>query len=181
MTSTVLAKRYAKAMFALGKEDGQYEAYSQQLSGLAAVLAAHPEIGDALSNPLYPLDARAKCMEELIKAMGAPEMVANFLRLLVSRRRAGIIVDTARQLEAMVDEVRNVCRATVTTALPINAAMAKKVKTAMEKITGKTVVLEPRVDPAIIGGMVAKVGDLVLDGSIKSQLVGLKDSIKRSE
>lgn len=181
MKNTVLAKRYAKALFAVGKEEGNLEDLSKGLNELAELFATTPEVEDALTNPLYPIEARMKVMEHLIKAMKASQIMANFLNLLVQKKRADAIPAIAEVYGAMVDENNNMCQGTVISATDLSTALSDKVKATLEKITGKQVILKNEVDPGIIGGMIAKVGDLVLDGSIKSQLAGLKESIKGSE
>jgi len=168
-------------LFAVGREDGKVSEYSDNIRTLATLLTERPEINDALLNPLYPLDVRVKVLQELIKAMAAPQIVANFLRLLLEKRRADVIPEIAQQLQLLVDAHNNISRGTVTTAMEIDDNLMTKVQATLEKITGKKVILEKKVDPWIIGGLVAKVGDRVLDGSIRSQLMGLKESIKRSE
>ncbi len=177
MKNTVLAKRYAKALFAVGKEDNTLEAFNESLQALAEVLE-DAEIFDALTNPIYPLDVRRKVMASLGEAVKADEVMLRFLDLLVEKRRAGVVAVIAEVFQGMVDDYHNRCRGTVVTATEIDAALGDKVRETLEKITGKQVELTMVVDPAIIGGMIAKVGDLVLDGSIKTQLQGLKDSIK---
>lgn len=182
MRQSILAKRYAKALFAVGKEEKDRCAeYSQALNDLAALLNEHAEIMDALTNPLYPMDIRAKVMEHLIKAMQPGKSMANFLKLLVQKKRANVIPDIAEVFQAMVDADQNISRGTVVSATALNKELQAKVQAALEKITGKKVILDTEIDPSIIGGMFAKVGDLVMDGSIKTQLAGLKESIKGSE
>ena len=90
MKQTILAKRYAKALFSIGKEDGKYEAYSDALKGLAALFESNPEVEDALTNPLYPLDVREKAMGAIIESMDADKVRGNFLNLLVEKKRAAI-------------------------------------------------------------------------------------------
>ncbi len=181
MKNTVLAKRYAKALFAVGKEEGAFEDFTKALNEMAELYASTPEVSDALTNPLYPLEAREKVMAHLISAQGTTQVMANFFNLLVQKKRAEILPDVAEVFQAMVDADNNKCQGTVTSAMELSPELSDKVKATLEKITGKQVVLTTQVDPSIIGGIVAKVGDLVLDGSIKSQLAGLKESIKGSE
>ncbi len=181
MRNSVLAKRYAKALFAVGKEDGAFDEYSKILGDMAKLYADVPEVVDALTNPMYPVDVRAKVMEHLVKASGASQVMSNFLNLLVQKKRAGVLPDIAESFQAMVDADRNICQGTVVSATELSDTLKAKVQATLEKITGKQVNLASHVDPSIIGGIVAKVGDLVLDGSIKSQLAGLKESIKGSE
>ena len=81
----------------------------------------------------------------------------------------------------MVDEEQNISHGSVVSAIELDHALQEKIQQTLEKITGNKVILESSVDPSIIGGVIAKVGDLVLDGSIKTQLNGLKESIKGRE
>ncbi len=181
MKNTVLAKRYAKALFQVGKEENALDSFNSALVEMAAIYVQVPEVVDALTNPLYPLEAREKVMEHLLAKMQASAMVANFMKLLVQKRRANVLPDIAEVFQALVDVERNMCRGTVTSAAPLSGALNSKIKATLEKITGKQVLLRTEIDPSIIGGIVAQVGDLVLDGSIKTQLTGLKESIKGSE
>ncbi len=181
MKQTILAKRYAKALFAIGKDDGKYEAYNEALQGVAGLFTSNPEVEDALTNPLYPLDTREKVMASIIKSMGADKITGNFLNLLVQKKRAEILPEIAEQFGIMVDEDKNISHGTVVSAIEIDAELQGKVQATLEKLTGKKVELTASVDPSIIGGIIAKVGDLVLDGSIRTQLASLKDSIKGRE
>ena len=181
MKNAILAKRYAKALFAVAKEDGAFEEYSEVLNAFAELYESTPEVLDGLTNPMYPQDTREKVMEEIVKSAGVTGIMANFLNLLAQKRRADALPDIAETYQTMVNEENKVCQGEVVTAIDIDDALKAKVKETLEKITGKQVVLNTETDPSIIGGMIAKVGDLVLDGSIKTQLAGLKESIKGSE
>jgi len=178
---TILARRYAKALFAVGKENDAYEAYNETLQGVAGLYISTPEVADALTNPLYPIDVREKVMAGLINSIGVDKVSANFLNLLVEKRRAEILPEIAEEYKIMVDEEKNISHGSVTSAVELSDELQAKIQAALEKLTGKKVELSTSVDPSLIGGIVAKVGDLVLDGSIKTQLAGLKDSIKGRE
>lgn len=178
MKQTILARRYAKALFAVGKEEGKYEEYGQTLQGVAGLYVSHPEVIDALTNPLYPLDIRQKVMAGMIESMGVEKIMANFLNLLVEKKRAAILPEVAEEFQAMVDNEKNVSHGSVVSAIELSEALQDKVRAALEKLTGKKVELTTSVNPSIIGGIIAKVGDLELDGSIRTQLASLKDSIK---
>ncbi|MCK4839681.1 MAG: F0F1 ATP synthase subunit delta [Desulfobulbaceae bacterium] len=181
MNNTVLAKRYAKALFQVGKEESALDDFSKALSEMAALYIEVPEVVDGLTNRLYPQDVREKVMEHLIGAMKASALMANFLNLLVQKGRADVLPDIAMVFKALVDDERNMCQGTVISASEISSDLNDKIKATLEKITGKQVVVTNDVDPTIIGGIIARVGDLVLDGSIKTQLKGLEESIKGSE
>ncbi len=181
MKQTILARRYAKALFAVGIEEGKFEEYNEALQGVAGLYVSHLEVADALTNPLYPLDIRQKVMAGMIASMGVEKIMANFLNLLVEKKRAGVLPEIAEEYQAMVDNEKNVSHGSVVSAIELSEALQVKVRATLEKLTGKKVELTTSVDPSIIGGIIAKVGDLELDGSIRTQLASLKDSIKGRE
>ena len=181
MRQTILAKRYAKALFAVGQDEGKSENYREMLNVLGDFLEKFPEAIDALTNPLYPMELREKVMKQLITELQADQFMANFLNLVVQKKRADILPEIATEFQALVDTAQNVSRGTLTTALEISGDLQAKVQNTLENITGKKVILTTEINPSIIGGIVAKVGDLVMDGSIKTQLAGLNESIKGSE
>lgn len=177
MKNTVLARRYAKALFLVAKESDAVAAYRKELEEIAAAYAAEPALRDGLNNPMYPVDVRAKVMEYLADGLGVDAVMRRFLLLLVDKKRSAVLPDIAESFAAMDDADRKVCKGTVTTAVQLDDELAERVRLALEKLTGKTVILESKTDPSILGGIVAKVGDLVLDGSLKTQLHELKESI----
>ncbi len=181
MRQTILARRYAKALFSLGKEKDKVESYAETLNAIAALYDQGPIVMDALTNPLYPLDVRKKVMAKIATSAEADTIMTRFLDLLVEKKRAGILPDIANELQVMVDRDQNISHGSVISAVELDAALLEKIQATLEKITGNKVILETQVDPTIIGGIIAKVGDLVLDGSIKTQLNGLKESIKGRE
>jgi len=178
---TILAKRYAKALFAVSQEAGTSEAYREKLNVLGDFLEKYPEATDALTNLLYPMELKERVMKQLISEVQADQFMANFLNLVLQKKRADILPEIATQFQALVDADQNVSRGTVITASEITGDLQEKVQTTLENITGKKVILTTEIDPSIIGGILAKVGDLVMDGSIKTQLAGLNESIKGSE
>lgn len=181
MKNAILANRYAKALFAVAQEENAFDEYSKALNEVAAAFAQFPEVKDGLSNPIYPLDVRAKVMDYIVGQLGVEGVIKNFLNLIVQKKRAEFLPEIAEAFQALVDQHNNVCQGTVVSAAELSDELKEKVRQTLEKLTGKKVQLSAEVDPSIIGGIIARVGDLVLDGSIKSQLTGLKESIKGSE
>ncbi len=181
MKQRILARRYAKAIFSVGQEQGKYEEYNDALTAIADLFVSTPEVIDALTNPLYPMDVREKVMTGMIGSMEVDSVMGNFLSLLVQKKRAEILPEIAEAYKTMVDEEKNISHGSVISAVELDDELRQNVQATLEKLTGKKVELTANVDPSIIGGIIAKVGDLVLDGSIKTQLAGLKDSIKGRE
>ena len=180
MKNTILANRYAKALFSVAQEQDAFDDYAKALNDVAELFEKIPEVRDGLTNPLYPMDVKEKVMAHIIKSLGASDVIKNFLNLVVQKRRAAVLPEIAEAFQILIDKQRNICQGKVVSAMEIDSGLKDKVQATLEKITGKKVVLTTEVDPTIIGGIIAKVGDLVLDGSIKSQLQGLKESIKGS-
>ena len=180
MRQTILARRYAKALFSLGKEEEKNENYSEAL-GAIAELYKEESVENALVNPLYPLDVRQKVMAKIADSAKADAILTRFLNLLIEKKRADILPDIAHEMQVMVDQEQNISHGSVVSAIELGDPLKEKIQETLEKITGNKVILEASVDPSIIGGVIAKVGDLVLDGSIKTQLNGLKESIKGRE
>lgn len=162
----------------MGKEQGKFEKYNETLSAIAKLFDETEIVSDALTNPLYPLELRQKVMAKIAEIAKADAIMTSFLRLLVEKKRADILPDIAHEMQVMVYQEQNISHGSVVTAIKLEASLQQKIQAALEKITGNKVILETQVDPSIIGGMIAQVGDLVLDGSIRTQLNGLKESIK---
>jgi F-type H+-transporting ATPase subunit delta len=178
---TILAKRYAKAIFSVGQDKKKYEEYNEVLQGLSKLYSTHPEVIDALTNPLYPMDVKENVMKGIVGSMKVDVIIGNFLNLLVQKKRAEILPEIAAAYQTMVDEAKNISHGNVISAIKLSDELKEKIQTILEKLTGKKVELTTSVDPTVMGGIIAQVGDLVLDGSIKTQLAGLKDSIKGRE
>ena len=181
MTSTVIAKRYAKALFAVAKEEGKLEAYGEALKDIDAFLERSPDVEAALVSPVFPADIKQTVVKEIIKASGVEDALAIFLRLLVERGRIQYFRMIVSCFQEFMDEETGVVRAVVRSAVPLPEDLQKQFKEVLKKATGKQVTLEIEEDPAIIGGIVAHIGDMVWDGSIKSQLQSIRESIGRGE
>ncbi len=181
MTSKVVAKRYAKALFVVAKEDNQLETYQQEINEFAGMLRESPELRDSLTNPVYPADMKTRLMIDLAGQMKLSPILSNFLKLLVEKRRILYAPDIALLLQKLTDEYLGIKRAVVTSAVALTEDTAKRIKDALETVTGKKVVLNVEQDASIIGGLLVRAGDIVWDGSVRTQLLGVSDIIKRGE
>lgn len=181
MISTIIAKRYAKALFFIAKEEGKLESYNSKLQGLSAFLEKNPDVEATLVSPVYPADLKRSVLDEVIRANGITGVLANFLGLLVERRRIQHVKQILDAFRELMDEEMGVVRAVVRTPVPLPEDLRKKLTDVLTKASGKQVMLQLQEDPGVIGGVVAHIGDTVWDGSIRSQLQGLKESIVRGE
>jgi F-type H+-transporting ATPase subunit delta len=179
--STRIARKYAKALLAIGKEDGQAEVYKEELAGFANLMAENKELEQAISNPLYDTESRKKVLDAVVEKVGPSRTMASFLALLFDKGRIQYLGDIYRYYEKLTDELANIVRADVVSAVELPDETVEKIKAALSEQTGKEVTIEKAVDPSLIGGVVTRIGDLVLDGSVRTQLMSLKESLQRGE
>ncbi len=181
MANGSLARRYAKALVALGQESGTVEQIATDLETFSQVLdIGNGELRDALSNPGLSTIERAAVASDVLAKLNLSATVSNFIRLLVDKNRFTAFDDIRRATDEMADEIAGRVRATVTTAEDISDAMSKEVLSALEKATGKTVVIDFQTDKTLIGGMVAQVGDISYDASVAARLDALQQALIRN-
>ena len=181
MKNLAVARRYAKALLLIGKEDGQAQSYKEEIAAVAGMIDREKALEQALINPLYDVDARRQVLESVIKKLKLSAVTSSFLMLLFDKRRIGFIGEISNFYEKLADELKGIARANLVSADELSAETIDKIRSALSKRTGKDVVLEVKQDPELIGGIVTKIGDLVLDGSIKTQLLNMRETLKRGE
>ena len=176
-----LSRRYAKAMLEVAIKLGKVDAIGRELEDIASVVHGSPELQSALASPVFKASQRKKIMEELATRRGLSKEVKTFLALLADRERINALTGIARELRTLVDAHLGRVRATVTSAKPLAPDQEARIRTAIEKQTGKQVLLERKEDAALIGGLITQIGDVVYDGSVKSQLEEMKETILKEE
>jgi F-type H+-transporting ATPase subunit delta len=181
LSTSRVSKRYAKALLSLGKEDGKYQQYGKELQEFSSFFQQNTEFAQAVSNPVFDLEDRKRILNLVFQKAQYSETVKNFLNLLLDKKRLSGIAGIYTFYEKLMDEVANVARAEVITPKPLHEEARKRLEKVLEGLTSRKIRMETREDDTLIGGIVVKIGDLVLDGSIKAQLKGLKESLKRGE
>lgn len=179
MRVSKIAKRYAKALLDIGKEDGNYQQYGKELKEFAELCRKNEEFFNVLSNPIFSVEERMKVLDSVLQKTGFSEVVNNFLRVLLERKRMNRILEICEYYSALLDEFLGVAKAKIITARPIKKKTLDRLVKALEKFTSKKIEAETEIDESIIGGVVVRIGNLILDGSITAQLEGLKESLKR--
>jgi F-type H+-transporting ATPase subunit delta len=176
-----IARRYAKALLIIGKEDGQAETYGKLLDGFTQLMAKETELDLAICNPLYAASERKKVLKTIIDKVGISKVMASFLLLLFDKGRFEFLGNINDFYQKLADELKGVMRASLVSASGLSSETVEKIRTTLSKKTGKDIILEVEQDPGLIGGIVSRIGDLVLDGSIKTQLLNMRESLKRGE
>ena len=177
MIRSKVARRYAKAIFSLGKEDGNFEQYGKELKEFSNLLEQNRELSIFLLSRLIPLESRQGVLKKVLEKVGFSEVTNRFLMLLLEKERMDQLDGIWRYYEKLMDEAMNIVRAEIITPMPLSDSQREKLENALATFTGKKVKSVIETDPSLIGGVVVKIGDMVLDGSIKAQLEGLKQSI----
>ena len=175
----VIAKRYAKALFNLAVEGGWIGQYGRELDDFQKILDQNPQLADAVQNPLYPEATRKAIYGTVADKVGVSPIVRSFVNLLIEKKRVSHLGEIVECYRRLVDEKANIARAQIKTASPLDEEAVQSIVSTLEKMTGKKIVADVQQDPALIGGVVAQIGDLVLDGSVRRQLLNFKESLKR--
>jgi F-type H+-transporting ATPase subunit delta len=176
-----IARRYAKALLIIGKEDGQAETYREELDGFSNLIAKEKELDQAITNPLYDAASRKKVLQAVIDKIEISKIMESFLLLLFDKGRIGFLSDINDFYRKLADELKGVARASLVSATELPSETVERIRTTLSQRTGKDIILEVEQDPSLIGGIVSRIGDLVLDGSIKTQLLNMRETLKRGE
>ncbi len=174
MSVGAVGERYARALFELADESGQLAAVTDEIGNLAAAYAASPELRSVLDNPLVQPEQRAAILRAVADRLGLGSLVLNTVRLLARRRRLAALPEVSRSLVRLTDEKLGVVRAHVATATPLSESFCARLVAALERRTGKRVVLDLEVDPGLIAGVVTRIGDHIIDGTLDGRLRALE-------
>lgn len=174
MSRAAVAERYARAVFALGLETGQLDAMAQQVADMAAVYVSSADLRSVLDNPLVAEEKREAVLRAIAARLQLGPLVQNLLRLLAQRHRMAALPDLARALRVMTDEKTGVLRATVTSATVLTDLEVRQIAQQLERQTKRRVVIEKAHEPALIAGLVTRIGGKTIDGSLKGRLEALE-------
>jgi F-type H+-transporting ATPase subunit delta len=177
VSASVIAGRYAQALLELGVAQGDLDKIVEEMAIFAAAWEASADLRNAVENPLVAHPAKKAVVGDLADRIGATITSRHALMLLVDRRRAKVLPAIARRLRELADARKGILRAQVTTAAPLSAAYYTRLQARLEGMTGKRVLIERNVDPSLIAGVVTRIGDRIIDGSLRTRLHSLRDAM----
>jgi F-type H+-transporting ATPase subunit delta len=178
MTNRTAATRYARAILDVAvKESADLEQIDRELTAFGDLVRQYPALQHALLNPAVSAPRKRAAVTEISRQAAQSSIVAKLLALLAERDRLILLPDLVTAYRERLQDYLKIVRAEVTTAAPLADGRAKVIEASLAKATGRGVVLETKVDPAIVGGMVARVGSVVYDGSVTRQLQRLKERL----
>lgn len=179
MKSSTAANRYAKALFGLAKDERRLSDVREELERFAELLESHEDLRVALQQPLHPAHERKAVVRAVAQLAGQSPVLVNFFSFLIDQRRFVDIEGILDEFERLADEDAGLTTAEVISAGPMDERRRDRLRRALSERTGQEVRLEVKIDPALIGGAVAKVGDLVFDGSLRTQLSQLRANLTK--
>jgi F-type H+-transporting ATPase subunit delta len=179
MVTGSLSRRYARAILEIGTEHGNLEKLGADLRALAKAMHDSAELQTALTSPAIRRADRRKVLDAVLDRLSAAQHIRNVVHLLLEGERLGSIAAISRELDAMIEARSGRLSAEVTSARPLDASQLSEIINALEKISGKKVTVTRREDPELLGGVVAKLGDTVYDGSLRTQLRALRDELTK--
>jgi F-type H+-transporting ATPase subunit delta len=180
MKGGTAAHRYAKALFGLAQEEHRHRDVRSELERLENLFAESRELREALLTPLHPAAERKAALREIAQRAGISRLLQNFMAYLVDQRRLIVFEGIVEAYSELVDRAEGLITAEVIAASPLDERRQDRLRRALSERTGQEVRLQIEVDPNLIGGAIAKVGDLVFDGSLRTQLTQLRATLTRS-
>jgi F-type H+-transporting ATPase subunit delta len=167
MISTISARRYAQAIFQIAQAKNNLDEWKKELRKLADLIKDR-EVADLIDHPKVPFNLKAELVKQKLNTSN--ELVLNLCSLLILKGRLKNADQIADEYDGLLDEQKGIKHAVVTTAIPVDDSEKTRISGQLEKITGKKVSVKLQVNPTILGGMVARIEDTLIDGSVRNRL-----------
>ena len=176
MTTGVIAIRYARALMNLTEREKQSDKAAEVLDALADAVLETPQLANALEDPKVPQSAKKAVVSELAAKAGATPLVNNFVKLLAEKRRLSLLVEIRTAFHELADARAGRAVAQVRSAVALTQAQQDELRERLETLSGKKLTMQVQDDPALLGGLVARIGSTVWDGSLRNQLDQIRQS-----
>ena len=177
MKASPIGRRYARALLELASEKGNVPKIRMDLENLSGVWNESEELRSTFENPAIDADARRKIVDAIGRRMVLSPETINTFKLLSDRRRTRFLGEVADAFLEMAEENEGRVMAEVTSAAPLAPEFKARLKAELQKLVGKQVTLVEKQDPALIGGVVTRIGDKVFDGSVRHRLRQLEERL----
>jgi F-type H+-transporting ATPase subunit delta len=181
VTNKTAAIRYARALLDVAvKEQADLELVERELSQFADLFKQYPLLEKVLLNPAVPVPRKRAAVGDLLAQAKFTPIVSKLLALLADRDRLVLVPELLKSYSDRLLDFRGVVRAEVTTAIELDGARAEAIQKGLAGLTGRTVLLQTKIDPSIVGGLVARIGSTVYDGSVTRQLERMKARLQEA-
>jgi F-type H+-transporting ATPase subunit delta len=172
---TTASRRYAEAAFELALRDDTVDAWAEDLR-MAAQLVGDERVARIVDNPSRPFTERRELLDKLLNRRIKPA-ARRLVTLLAERRRLDLLPEIALEYDELLKRHRGIVTAIVTSAVPLTPDESSALEERLRAMTGATIELEPRIDPGLIGGLTVRIGDRLLDGSVRGRLERLREQL----
>lgn len=176
MREATIARNYAQALFELGEKHGSTDRFADLLAGLASAIETETQIEVVLASPRVPKQTKERILSGALEGL-APETFVRFLAAVVKRGRQTILPQIGREFGELVDAKHNRLHAGVTLAREPDETLRAAVAAKLSEVTGKEVIPHFRVDPAILGGVILRMDDRLIDGSLRRRMARLRQQL----
>jgi F-type H+-transporting ATPase subunit delta len=173
-----VAGRFALALMELADEERAIDAVERDLDRFAALIAESPDLQRLVRSPVFTAEEQTRALAAILDKAGISGVAANFLKLVAKKRRLFAVADMIRGFKALVAAKRGISRADVTVAEEPSQAILDELNATLRSIAGGQVVVDLRIDPALIGGLVVKLGSRMVDASLRSKLNSIRLAMK---
>jgi len=176
MISGAVARRYAQALYDIAIDTNALDSFEAELKVLTDGIEQYPEIQKVLYNPRISPEDKKDLMKQVFTGQFS-DLIQNFLDMVIDRRRQNFIIDIYKEFQLLADNSRNIVEAQVKSAIELRESQQNQLQNNLSKLTGKSIRLVAEVDPSLIGGVVVKIGDRVIDGSVAGRLAKLRETL----
>ena len=173
-----MAGRYATALFELARDDNAVDSVRSDLDRFDRLIAESPDLLRLVRSPVFSAEAQGQALAAVLRKAGLGGLTAQFLKVVTANRRLFAVRDMIRSYGALVARHHGEVTAQVTVAETLNDAHRAAIQEALKSVTDKDVGLDVKVDPAIIGGLVVKLGSRMVDSSLRTKLNSIKHAMK---
>ena len=175
-----MAGRYATALFELALEANAVEAVKADLDRFDALVAESADLNRLVRSPVFSAEEQVQALSVVLDRVGISGLAANFFKLVAANRRLFAVHDMIKAFRALIAQHKGEATAAVTVAEPLKDAHVDALRGALKSVTGKDVDLDIKIDPAILGGLVVKLGSRMVDSSLRTKLNGIKHAMKEA-
>ena len=175
-----MAGRYATALFELALEANAVEAVKADLDRFDALVAESADLNRLVRSPVFSAEEQVQALSVVLDRVGISGLAANFLKLAASNRRLFAVRDMIKAFRTLIAQHKGEATAAVTVAEPLKDQHVDALRAALKSVTGKDVDLDIKIDPAILGGLVVKLGSRMVDSSLRTKLNGIKHAMKEA-
>lgn len=176
MAELSVVRRYARALFDTANRSGVIEQVEEDLKGIDQVLRTAPRLERVLRAPTISSERKRELLKDVFGSRVSP-LTLRFLLLAVDRRRETILADMSAEYSRLADVYRNIQAVDVTSATPMTDAERERLAGSLARRTGKRIVLRVHIEPEILGGLVVRMGDTIIDGSVRTRLAQLRQHL----